>query len=173
MFLTENVIYKEQRQISQTGVFLIFFTHGPLAKIVIIYYNMYIILCMNVCISVVCYELFNRYLQHTMKCTHIWIIFTQDFGLFTSFFPMKKKQNKTKTYVKIYPLCRVVSKGHKCIMHKRMKYFLNSLMVLTSRRATLESFSFYRFKYISRFWSVRYFAPVKTQFNMVGKIMFL
>jgi len=84
-----------------------------------------------------------------------------------------RKKSKTKTYVKVYPLCRVVSKGHKCIMHKRMKYFLNSLMVLTSRRATLESFSFYRFKYFSRFWSVRYFAPVKTQFSTMGKIMFL
>lgn len=82
------------------------------------------------------------------------------------------EKNKTKTYVKIYLLCWVVSKGHKCIMHKRMKYFLNSLMVLTSRRATLESFSFYRFKYFSRFWNVHYYALVKTQLNTLCKMMF-
>lgn len=54
-------------------------------------YNVYMYECIFL---VVCYELFNRFLHHTMKCTHIWIIFTQDLGFFTSFFFYEKKQNK-------------------------------------------------------------------------------
>lgn len=49
---------------------------------------------MNVYILVVCYELFNRYLHHTMKCTHIWIIFTQDLGFLLHFFLRKKTKQK-------------------------------------------------------------------------------
>jgi len=109
-------------------------------------------------------------------CIIQWNVYSYLDYIYTGFrsfyFIFSTKKNKTKTYVKIYLLCWVVSKGHKCIMHKRMKYFLNSLMVLTSRRATLESFSFYRFKYFSRFWNVRYYALVKTQFNTLCKIVF-
>lgn len=133
---------------------------------------MYII-CMNVCMNFSCLLWIIQsvpavYNEMYSYLDYIYTGFRSFYFIFST-----KKKNKTKTYVKIYPLCRVVSKGHKCIMHKRMKYFLNSLMVLTSRRATLESFSFYRFKYFLWFSSMCYFAPVKTQFNTMGKIMFL
>jgi len=109
------------------------YTYETLSKIVnIIYVYTYMCVCMCVCVTIVRYELFNRYLRHTTYTILVSGLYlrTLDFGIFGLFFRFTEE-------IYIYLLC-FISKRHKCIMHKRMKYFVNSLMVLTSRRATLE-----------------------------------